>query len=30
LDKVFAGNFGYVGAAITFMSSALQTTVAIW
>eukprot|EP00986_Skeletonema_menzelii_P007838 scaffold3119_cov141-Skeletonema_menzelii.AAC.2 len=30
LDKCFAGNFGFFGMAITFMSSALQTTVAIW
>lgn len=30
LDKCFAGHFGYVGTAITFISSALQTSVAIW
>eukprot|EP00984_Skeletonema_dohrnii_P038149 scaffold41032_cov139-Skeletonema_dohrnii-CCMP3373.AAC.1 len=30
LDKCFAGNFGLFGTAILFMSSALQTTVAIW
>jgi hypothetical protein len=30
LDKCFAGNFGYVGAAITFITSALQTIVAMW
>ena len=30
LDKCFAGNFGFVGAAITFISAALQTTVLAW
>ena len=30
LDKCFAGNFGAAGAVITFLSAALQTTVAIW
>lgn len=29
-DKVFAGNFGYVGEAITFMSATLQTIVLAW
>ncbi len=30
LDKCFAGNFGIFGQAVTFLSSAAQTVVAIW
>ncbi len=30
LDKSFAGDFGFFGEAITFLSSAAQTVVAIW
>jgi hypothetical protein len=30
LEKVFAGNFGYIGEGITFVASSLQTAVGCW
>ena len=29
-EKIFAGNFGYIGEGVTFVASALQTAVGFW